>query len=51
SEEIEGLQVAVRPAPGNRCERCWTISPTVGQDSEHPTLCSRCLGVVQELAG
>jgi isoleucyl-tRNA synthetase len=51
SEEIEGLQVAVRPAPGNKCERCWTISTTVGEDSEHPTLCDRCLGVVQELAG
>ncbi len=51
SEEIKGLQVAVRPAPGNKCERCWTISPSVGENSEHPTLCSRCLGVVQELAG
>ncbi|MCW5202965.1 isoleucine--tRNA ligase [Desulfobulbus sp. US4] len=51
SEEIEGLQVAVRPAPGNKCERCWTISPAVGEDTEHPTLCSRCLAVVKELAG
>ncbi|MCI5190773.1 MAG: isoleucine--tRNA ligase, partial [Candidatus Electrothrix sp. AS4_5] len=51
SEEIEGLQVAVQPAPGNKCERCWTISPSVDEDSEHPTLCSRCLAVVKELAG
>ncbi len=49
SEEIEGLQVAVQPAPGNKCERCWTISPSVGEDSEHPSLCSRCFGVVKEL--
>ncbi|MCI5125482.1 MAG: hypothetical protein D3925_13655, partial [Candidatus Electrothrix sp. AR5] len=39
------------PAPGNKCERCWTISPAVGEDTEHPTLCSRCLAVVKELAG
>ncbi|MCI5223497.1 MAG: isoleucine--tRNA ligase, partial [Candidatus Electrothrix sp. AR4] len=51
SEEIEGFQVAVRPAPGNKCERCWTISPTVGEDTEHSALCSRCLAVVKELAG
>jgi isoleucyl-tRNA synthetase len=50
SEEMEGLQVAVQPAPGMKCERCWTISPTVGEDSKHPALCSRCLAVVQELA-
>ncbi|MGB5684375.1 MAG: class I tRNA ligase family protein, partial [Candidatus Electrothrix sp.] len=50
-EEIKGLQIAVQPAPGNKCERCWTISPTVGEDTEHPTLCSRCLAVVKELAG
>ena len=50
-EEMKGLQIAVRPAPGNKCERCWTISPAVGEDTEHPTLCSRCLVVVKELAG
>jgi isoleucyl-tRNA synthetase len=29
-------------AEGEKCERCWCYSTTVGQDSEHPTLCSRC---------
>jgi isoleucyl-tRNA synthetase len=49
-EEVEGLQVAVRPAAGSKCERCWIISPTVGEDDKHPTLCSRCSAVVRELA-
>jgi isoleucyl-tRNA synthetase len=51
SEEIDGLRIGVRPAPGGKCERCWMISPSVGQDSEHPALCSRCAAVVRSMAG
>jgi isoleucyl-tRNA synthetase len=51
SEEVSGLKIAVRPASGDKCERCWVISSTVGEDSEHPTLCSRCAAVVRSLAG
>ncbi|MEN8257067.1 MAG: isoleucine--tRNA ligase [Thermodesulfobacteriota bacterium] len=50
SEEIEGLHVLVKPASGDKCERCWTRSESVGQDGEHSTICSRCLGVVKELS-
>ncbi len=50
-EEVEGLKVAVRPAPGDKCERCWIISTTIGEDADHPTLCSRCAAVVRSLAG
>ncbi|RUM41033.1 MAG: isoleucine--tRNA ligase [Desulfobulbus sp.] len=48
-EEVEGMRVAVRPADGKKCERCWIISSTVGEDTEHPTLCNRCALVVREL--
>ncbi len=48
-EEVAGMKVAVRPATGSKCERCWIISATVGEDTEHPTLCSRCAGVVRSL--
>ncbi|MBQ7744084.1 MAG: hypothetical protein IJT85_00745 [Ruminococcus sp.] len=34
--------MSVEKAEGEKCERCWAISKTVGQNSEHPTLCSRC---------
>ncbi len=34
-------------ATGEKCERCWVYSETVGKDSEHPTLCSRCASVVK----
>jgi isoleucyl-tRNA synthetase len=49
SDEVPGLRVAVRPAPGAKCERCWTIATSVGQESDHPALCSRCAGVVRSL--
>jgi isoleucyl-tRNA synthetase len=49
-EGLAGLEIAVVPAPGAKCERCWTISPTVGEDTGHPGLCARCATVVRQLA-
>ncbi|MDD6345136.1 MAG: isoleucine--tRNA ligase [Oscillospiraceae bacterium] len=37
----------VQKADGDKCERCWTYSKTVGADSEHPTLCERCCKAVR----
>jgi len=34
-------------AEGEKCERCWCYSKTVGTDSEHPTLCARCAAAVK----
>ena len=51
AEGLPGVEIAVGPAPGTKCERCWTISPTVGTDADHPGLCSRCAAVVRQLAG
>ena len=51
SEEITELKIAVRLARGGKCERCWMLSQTVGHDTEHPALCSRCAGVVRTVAG
>ncbi|QKG84753.1 isoleucine--tRNA ligase [Kroppenstedtia pulmonis] len=47
--EGEGLHVQVTPAEGEKCQRCWVISPTVGQNSQHPELCNRCTGIVKGL--
>ena len=49
-EGVDDLQVAVQAAPGSKCERCWCISPSVGEDSSHPSLCSRCAAVVASVA-
>lgn len=47
--DLAGLSVQVTKADGGKCERCWVYSDTVGSDSEHPTLCSRCAHVLHEM--
>lgn len=42
------LLVEVTPAEGEKCERCWNILPTVGENHKHPTLCKRCVEVVEK---
>ena len=40
------LEAEVLVAEGDKCERCWTYSDTVGKAEEHPTLCKRCSSVL-----
>jgi isoleucyl-tRNA synthetase len=49
SETIPGLKVKVSPSSDPKCERCWIHDPTVGQDSNHPILCKRCLKTLDEI--
>ena len=37
------LEIKPEKAEGEKCERCWAISKTVGQCAEHPTICLRCV--------
>jgi len=41
-----GTQVRAEKSSHTKCQRCWNYSPSVGQDSEYPDLCSRCIEVV-----
>lgn len=45
---VENVAVLVEKATGEKCERCWSISETVGQSESHPTLCSHCTDVVEK---
>lgn len=47
--DVDGLSVTVAHAKGEKCARCWSFSDTVGADAHHPTLCSRCAGVMKVL--
>lgn len=38
----EKLGVKIEQAEGEKCERCWMYSATVGEDKENPTICHRC---------
>ena len=41
-EELKNLKVTVTQAEGQKCERCWNYSTTVGKVKEHPGICTRC---------
>ncbi|MDR7236212.1 isoleucine--tRNA ligase [Neobacillus drentensis] len=45
--KLETAAIVITKAEGETCERCWIVTPDVGQDSEHPTLCPRCAEVVK----
>jgi isoleucyl-tRNA synthetase len=49
SQDIPGLVIDVDRARGDKCERCWMRTEDVGRNSEHPTLCARCVSVLARL--
>ena len=49
SEVVPGLRVKAAPSSDPKCERCWVHDPTVGHDSNHPTVCNRCLQALSEM--
>ncbi len=49
SGDVEGVSITVSKADGEKCERCWKFSHSVGESAEHPTLCSRCAEVMKEI--
>ena len=46
SEEIPGLSILVRRAPGQKCERCWQWKESVGTHPDLPQVCDRCYQVL-----
>ncbi|MEH7387089.1 isoleucine--tRNA ligase [Bacillus sp. JJ1521] len=48
AQVFEQVKIVVGVAEGETCDRCWVVTPTVGEDKDHPTLCLRCASVVKE---
>ena len=46
SGEAAGLTIAVSEADGEKCDRCWNYSTHVGESTEDPTLCDRCVAAL-----
>lgn len=44
--DVSELTVEVAKASGEKCERCWAFSETVGTDTVHPTICKRCADIL-----
>jgi len=45
--EADHIGVGVIDAEGEKCDRCWNYSTHVGESSEHPTICDRCVQALQ----
>lgn len=45
--KFENRAIVVSKAEGETCERCWIVTPEVGQVEEFNTLCPRCADVVK----
>ncbi|WP_415904614.1 isoleucine--tRNA ligase [Neptuniibacter sp. QD48_55] len=45
--ELEGLKVSVAKSAADKCPRCWHFREDVGQDSDDPELCGRCVDNVK----
>ncbi len=46
-EKLPELKIRVSKAGGEKCSRCWNYATSVGQNSEHPEVCERCLPALQ----
>ncbi len=42
------IEATVAKASGQKCERCWHWETEVGVNTEHPTLCPRCVEAVKQ---
>lgn len=44
--KVEELVVEVMLPVGEKCARCWLVLESVGSNSDHPQLCSRCIEAI-----
>ncbi len=43
---LGALGIGVTDATGTKCDRCWNYSDTVGESSDDPTICDRCVAAL-----
>ncbi len=46
NDAMDQLKILVLPAEGQKCERCWNFTITVGRNEKHPQVCERCAKVL-----
>ncbi len=47
--EAAGIAIRVTSAASQKCERCWVHDPSVGQRSEHASVCNRCYDALKQM--
>lgn len=48
AKEYKHVSIYVEKHTGEKCDRCWTHAYTVGDNVEHPSICTRCATIVDE---
>ena len=43
SSSKKDLKIEVNASDNNKCDRCWHYVDDIGQNSEHSTICKRCI--------
>ncbi|WP_096189202.1 isoleucine--tRNA ligase [Evansella halocellulosilytica] len=46
AKRYEEMSVYIDFAEGDKCERCWIITPSLGKNENHPHLCESCTDIV-----
>jgi isoleucyl-tRNA synthetase len=46
--EMNGLSISVTKSTDEKCQRCWIHDASVGDDREHPEICSRCMSALEQ---
>ncbi len=47
TEAFDGVAVSVSHARGKKCQRCWIWHEETGKNPRHPSLCPKCVDVVE----
>ena len=45
--EIDGMRIEVKKSAYKKCVRCWHHQDSVGKNTDHPELCSRCIDNIE----
>lgn len=45
----DDFSIKVLNADGEKCERCWNFSVKVGKFAKYPTVCERCIEILNEI--
>lgn len=45
------VSITVSKSEGKKCERCWNYSTRVGESTQYPTVCERCVSALEEIEG
>ncbi|MBM7644286.1 isoleucyl-tRNA synthetase [Scopulibacillus daqui] len=48
AEKYDEAAIVIKEAEGEKCERCWVVSTTVGEDKDYTELCDSCAETVKK---